>query len=152
MNCDWTTSQFIKHRGPMITHVRFLSIPWNQNSAVSLLRSFVYRLGLSRKRSKRPSFGESQAHRAYLYVYIYIHMCMYIKLYIHFYLFIYLRACIYIYIHRYVLIYIASPNKKWNLEKSDSEIVAKYGKMLFRMLFLECYVQPPFSQLRSSPT
>ena len=152
MNCDWTTSQFIKHRGPMITHVRFLSIPWNQNSAVSLLRSFVYRLGLSRKRSKRPSFGESQAHRAYLYVYIYIYTCVCTLNYIYIFIYSFIYVHVYIYIHRYVLIYIASPNKKWNLEKSDSEIVAKYGKMLFRMLFLECYVQPPFSQLRSSPT
>ena len=68
MNCDPTTSQFIKHRGPMIAHVRFLGIPGAPNSAVYLLRSFVYLLGLSRKRSKRPSFGESQTHRVYITV------------------------------------------------------------------------------------
>lgn len=41
-NCDRTSSQVIKHRGPMIAHVRFLSICWAPNSAVHLFRSFVY--------------------------------------------------------------------------------------------------------------
>ena len=65
MNCDQTSSQFMKHRGPIIAHVRFLSIPCAPNLVVYLLRSFVYLLGLSRKRCKRPSFGESQAHRVW---------------------------------------------------------------------------------------
>ena len=71
MNCDRTTSQFIKHRGPMITHVRFLSIPRTPNSAVYQ----VFRENVAKNlplESLRP-----------IGIYIYIYVCLYIYVYIY---------------------------------------------------------------------
>ena len=59
INCDRTSSIFVKHRALMIVHVPFLSIASTPNSA-------VYLLGLSLRCSKKPFFPWSCTYKVNL--------------------------------------------------------------------------------------